>query len=46
MNRAVVYSNPPEIGTEVVERPIPEPEVGEVLVRLYVDPRDASEDAD
>ncbi|KAH6871762.1 chaperonin 10-like protein [Thelonectria olida] len=34
VNRAVVYSNPPSLETEVVSLPIPTPAVGEVLVRL------------
>jgi hypothetical protein len=37
VNRAVVYSNPPTIESEVVELSIPQPGPGEVLVRLYVD---------
>lgn len=34
VNRAVVYSEPPALKTEVKELPIPEPGPGEVLVRL------------
>lgn len=34
--KAVIYADPPSIKTEVVDLPIPEPGVGEVLVRLYV----------
>lgn len=35
INRAVVYSEPPALKTEIKEFPIPEPSAGEVLVRLY-----------
>ncbi|KAK6222378.1 hypothetical protein LQW54_001078 [Pestalotiopsis sp. IQ-011] len=34
VNKAVIYSDPPSIKTEVVELPIPKPGPGEVLVRL------------
>ncbi|KAF3768110.1 putative alcohol dehydrogenase [Cryphonectria parasitica EP155] len=34
VNFAVVYTDPPSLRTEVVERPVPEPGPGEVLVRL------------
>lgn len=33
-NRAVIYSEPGTLKTEVVELPIPKPGRGEVLVRL------------
>lgn len=42
VNKAVIYSDPPSIKTEVVELPIPKPGPGEVLVRLYVDSRPLS----
>lgn len=35
INRAVVYSEPPTLKTEIKELPIPGPGPGEVLVRLY-----------
>ncbi|KAJ4390964.1 hypothetical protein N0V93_004563 [Gnomoniopsis smithogilvyi] len=34
INRAVVYSEPPTLKTEIKELPVPEPGPGEVLVRL------------
>ncbi|KAH7014167.1 alcohol dehydrogenase [Microdochium trichocladiopsis] len=35
MNRAIVYTNPGTIETEVIEKPIEEPAPGEVLLRLH-----------
>jgi NADPH:quinone reductase-like Zn-dependent oxidoreductase len=34
INLAVVYKNPPELETDVVELPVPEPGPSEVVVRL------------
>lgn len=34
-NRAIVYSDPGTLKTEIVDLPIPKPGHGEILVRLY-----------
>lgn len=34
MNRAIIYSNPGTIETEIIELPIEEPGPGQVLLRL------------
>src|SRR5688500_16609694 len=34
-NRAVIYSDPGTLKTEIVDLPIPKPGHGEILVRLY-----------
>lgn len=34
VNKAVIYSDPPSIKTEIVELPIEKPGPGQVLVRL------------
>lgn len=33
--KAVVYDEPGKLSTKVVEKPIPEPAAGDVLIRLY-----------
>lgn len=34
--KAAVYDAPGKISTKVVDKPIPEPAAGDVLIRLYV----------
>lgn len=34
VNRAVIYSDPPRITTQIIELPVQEPGPGEVLIRL------------
>jgi hypothetical protein len=36
VNRAAVYADPGTTKIELIELPIPEPGVGEILVRMYV----------
>ena len=36
MNRAIIYADPPTTKMEIVELEIPQPKVGQVLVRMYV----------